>query len=1020
MRMTADRERIEDGATRVELIHQISGRARFRVPALRKDRRAAFFLQRELLECPGIRQITVSAITATVLVRFVPGRPAAGIADWIRKVMAQATPQVLAEYAPADGQTGRWVEKTLQPWHTMGGKEILRHFDSSADEGLSAAVVEERRSFFGDNRLPGTASRSLPAIWKSQVTSLPVVLTGVAALLAGLTGGVAEGALALTIALLNAAIGALTENRSERILDTVRESVDLRAWVIRSGQREEIAFNDVVPGDLLELQPGARIPADAYLLEAEHLSVDESALTGESIPVHKHQLVHSDASLPISRRPNMLFRGTLVVEGRGRAVVVATGGDTILGRLQGFLGAVFPPEALVARDIRMLLRRCMLLGLGAAGIFSIAGLLRGHGLLNVLRGGLALVAGSVPVGLSTLALSAFALGHRDLRQHHVLVRRLRALGNLATAQVVCFDKTGTLTRNRMTVSELYAGMRTVKLSSKDFLELGKPPAFMGDRDMAWMLSLATLCNEAFMVHEGAQSLEGSSTEKALIRLSERAGINSTSFRGDHPILEIRHRTEAHPFMITLHHWTKDKELAVMKGSPHEVLERCGFIHRNGQCLPLDETERSRIEAENFRMSGAGLRVLGIAYQWEPNQDVEALATETGRWVWIGLIGLADPVRRGAREVVQGLHRAGIRTAVITGDQSLTAHYIGEELGIAGGEPLRILDAMDLSSSLEGLRSVVTRTHVFARLSPTQKLQIIQAYQSAGMNVVMVGDGFNDILALKVADVGIAMGREGAELARRTADLVLEDDDLGNVLRAIANGRAFYGNMHRSLLFVLASSHMDILADLLSRSGFGGRGPNPLQSLWGSLACLALALEPAAVDGNDRPPAADALISPKDMQIAGADALKVLAATGVTAGYGLGRYGLSAETDRLLWSSHSINQLLYAFACREANGGLHHPPHRLLQAVFWAVAGGHLVATLLTGGPGRGLFNALALGVSAWLSRILVKPQASAQTLPNESFPTTSRSSQGSSPAALTPTSSGLSLPPGSCITSKSP
>lgn len=977
----------ESSTPAVEVIHHLSGRARFRVPALRVDQRVARYLEQRLPECAGIRQVAVSPTTAKVLVLYAPGRSAANIAGLIRNVMAEGTPEALAEYPFADAPRRRPEDKTLQPWHIMGVNDVLRHFDSSAGDGLSRAVVDERRSFYGSNLLPGTASRSLPAIWKSQVTCLPVVLTGVAALLSVLTGGMAEGALALMIALLNAAIGTLSENRSERLLDAVRESVDLRVRVVRNGRLEEVSFDDVVPGDVLDLQPGARIPADARLVQSEYLGVDEAALTGESIPVQKYDSILSDASLPISRRANMLFRGTLVVEGSGRAVVVATGGDTVLGRLQGFLGSVFPPEALIARDIRMLFRQFVLLGLGAAGVFAFLGLLRGHGLLSVLRGGLAMVAGAIPAGLSTLTLSAFALGHGELRQNRVLVRRLRALGNLASAQVVCFDKTGTLTRNRMTVSALYSGMRQVKISFKDVSASGDPPAFMGDPDAAWLLSLATLCNEAFMEHEGAQSLEGSSTEKALIRLAERAGINSTTFRGDRPIIEIRHRTEQHPFMVTIHRWTTDRELAVMKGSPREVMERCAFVQIDGKCLPLGEAERTRIEAENSRMSGAGLRVLGVAYQWNPEQDVEAFRLETGRLVWAGLIGLADPLRRGAREVVQGLHRAGIRTAVITGDQSLTAQYIGQELGLSGSEPLRILDAMDLSgSSPDGLRSVVTRTHVFARLSPTQKLQIIQAYQSAGMSVVMVGDGFNDVLALKVADVGIAMGREGAELARRAADLVLEDDDLGNVLRAIASGRAFYGNMRRSLLFVLASAHMDVMADLLTRSGFGGRGPSPLQSIWSNLACLALALEPTAVDGKDRPPAADALIAPADMQAAVTDALQVMAAAGVTAGYGLARYGIGAETDRLLWRSVSINQLLYAFACREANGASPNTPNRLLQAAFWAVAGGQLLATLLSGGPGRGVVNALALGLSAWLSRILVKPQASAPTSPEEKPP----------------------------------
>jgi Ca2+-transporting ATPase len=437
-------------------------------------------------------------------------------------------------------------------------------------------------------------------------------------------------------------------------------------------------------------------------------------------------------------------------------------------------------------------------------------------------------------------------------------------------------------------------------------------------------------------------------------------------------------------MVTIHRWTKERELAVMKGSPLEVLERCDAYQLNGECLPLGGADRARIEAENFRMSGAGLRVLGLAYQWNPGDDVEAFSADKGRMVWSGLVGLIDPVRKGARELVQGLHRAGIRTAVITGDQSLTAHHIGEELGLAGAEPLRILDAMDLSGgNPEGLRSVVTRTHVFARLNPTEKLQIIQAYQSAGMGVVMVGDGFNDVLALKVADVGIAMGREGAELARRTADLVLEDDDLGNVLRAIANGRAFYGNMHRSLRFVTGAAHMDVLADFVTRSGLGGPGPNPLQSVWANLACLSLALAPAATDGSEPPAPADALFSPEDVRTTVADALKVMAASGAAAGYGIARYGIGPQSAELIWRSAAINQLLYAFTCREANGAVRQVPNRMLQALFLAVAGGHLLFTLLSASPGRAAADILALGLSAWISRRMTGPPAAAQASPDE-------------------------------------
>jgi Ca2+-transporting ATPase len=333
-------------------------------------------------------------------------------------------------------------------------------------------------------------------------------------------------------------------------------------------------------------------------------------------------------------------------------------------------------------------------------------------------------------------------------------------------------------------------------------------------------------------------------------------------------------------------------------------------------------------------------------------------------VWSGLVGLKDPVRRTARSVVRALHRAGIRTVVITGDQGLTAHRIGAELGLAGAEALRILDAVDLKNlNGEGLRSVVTRTHVFARLSPAQKLQVIQAYQNAGLSVVMVGDGFNDVLALKVADVGIAMGRRGAELAKRTADLVLEDDNLEGVPRAIAIGRAFYGNIRRSLAFVLSGAHMDLSADLASRVGWLA-APSPLQSIWSNLACLQLALESAEPDRMNRPPAPEGvvLLTDEDTRHAVADALRATAAASFAggleaAGLGAGGFGRSV----------AVNQMLYAAACRthEDDG---RPPNRLLEATSWLVCGGYAVATLAAGRPAAAVANGLALALGAWVSR----------------------------------------------------
>ncbi len=363
------------------------------------------------------------------------------------------------------------------------------------------------------------------------------------------------------------------------------------------------------------------------------------------------------------------------------------------------------------------------------------------------------------------------------------------------------------------------------------------------------------------------------------------------------------------------------------------------------------------------MAGRGLRVLGLAFRWGRG------GTEAGRYadgeglVWSGLVGLSDPVRRGAREVVQALHRAGIRTAVLTGDQSLTAQYIGGRLGLSGGEPLRILDAADLrGAALTELAGVVARTHVFTRLSPTQKLQIIQSYQSAGLSVVMVGDGFNDVLALKVADVGIAMGLKGADMARKAADLVLEDDALENVAAAIEGGRRFYGNMRRSLRFVAGAAHVDIAAALAAKTAAGGSGLSPLQPVWTNLAALALAVDAAgSPDGAAPPGAPPVLIDREQIGGAAADAARVMAASGLAGVYALARYGGGAAAGRVFWSSLALNQLLLALRGGGREGAAAERP----RPVLWGIAGLPLLLLALSGG---GLLDLLVIAGGGWLAR----------------------------------------------------
>lgn len=541
--------------------------------------------------------------------------------------------------------------------------------------------------------------------------------------------------------------------------------------------------------------------------------------------------------------------------------------------------------------------------------------------------------------------------------------------------MVCFDKTGTLTRNRMTVTAVNAGKASLELSDSTpkagfWKGLGKDP------DVSWLVQLTALCNETPLVSPGrGQTPQGSSTEKALLLLAEQCGLNVAGLRRSHPILHVQHRSEKHPFMVTVHPWEGGMELTAVKGSPLDVLERCAYRRMDGKEVPLSDEERNRIENENYFLSGKGLRVLGAAYRWGRVGFVEHLSDQDWGLVWAGLVGFSDPLREGTRELIRTLHRAGIKTAVITGDQSLTAGHVGEALKVAGEEPLRILDSMsfrDLDAA--AMRNIVTRTHVFARLNPTQKLQVIQAYQSSGIGVVMVGDGINDVLALKVADVGIAMGRDGTDLARNSADLVLEDDDLRKVALAIAAGRGFYENIAKSVRFLVTANQVDLASELISQGAALGSGISPWQSVWTNLACLSLASEPSHAGRlTSMPPERhDGLLGAFESRRSAQETAKLMGAAGPAALYGLARYGAAPGAAGLFFRSVSINQLLYALACREGSRDTAAPRAAgpLLRLTLWGSVGGYFALTLFRGWGG--ILDALALAAGALLSGALTR------------------------------------------------
>ncbi len=1004
----------------IRVIHQLTGRIRFRIDELRGSDTLPAYLEKKLARRTGIARVSANAITGSLLVRFDARHHPDTVTAWLEDALnhCQDGPSPIRpsgsgpiraniSKAPSTNSIDRPLPRTgldtppapdgaPLPWHCLTPKQVVAHFATSQETGLTEASVTERQAVQGKNVLPGASMRSFPTIIKNQFTSMPVLLISGAAGLSFVTGRIAGGILGLVVSFVNAAIGSLVEMRAELLLRAARETTNLQTRVLREGQWRIIPFEEVVTGDVIHLETGSRVPADAKIIRAEDLGIDESALTGESVPVLKSASPMADEEVPLTERRNMLYRGTLVVEGRGRAVAVAVGKDTVLGRLQRFLGEVAPPEAVMARDLKCVGVYLIKISLGACSLFMAISLIRGYGLLQTLRDGLSLAAGTLPSGLSTLSVSGLALAYREMRQNRILIRRLRVLGNLSTVQVVCFDKTGTLTRNRMTVTEFHTGTQGVRVEGETFVTSWGNVDMLKERDISWLIRLSVLCNEATMGDNGDQpSLEGSSTEKSLIDLARRAGMNPADVRAEHPMVDIIHRTDEHPFMMTVHRQKGGRLFTAMKGSAPEVLERCSYFRYHGRKRPLTDADLHRIEAENLRMAGRGLRVLGVAYCRGRSGSELLTCKEDGSFCWAGLIGLEDPLRNGAKSLIKGLHGAGIRTAVITGDQSLTAQHIGEQLGLSGDEPLRILETSNFNDLEPSQMSALpTRAHVFARLNPKQKLQIIQAFQKAGMSVAMVGDGINDVLALRVADVGIAMGKEGAELARQTADLVLENDDLLSILAGIAGGRAFYLNMGKSLRFLLTTSHADILTELSVKSGLAGQSASVWQGVWTNLACFSLAMDPSGAGVMDRPPrgVSEGVMQTDELKGTVKDAMGLTAVAGAAGGCGRIIRAWGPGVDGLFTRSVSINELLYALPCRDRGDETDspRPPNRLLGLTLSVAIGGYLLSPIFRGIGGTlgplvsGLVQTALLGAGALTSLALLNRRPSwKRPAPNE-------------------------------------
>jgi Ca2+-transporting ATPase len=888
----------------------VPGRARLRVAGLCGNGELKRALEVELLARRGILSARASTITGNALVVFELSMSTRKLIRLVREVLAELPRR----------RRGGANGSPAQDWHRLEPGAVLTHFGVTKSAGLSRAVAKALRDKHGPNLLPVAPPRSDAEIFLQQFRSLPVALLGVSAALSLATGGLADALVIGAVVLMNAAIGFFTESHAERTISELAKIVKEQAIVIREGKPMAIEPADVVPGDILVLLPGSAVPADARIVEATRLNVDESALTGESVPVAKSAAALERAGVVLAERVNMVYRGTVVTGGSALAVVVGTGRATELGHIEALVSETRTPQTPMQKQLDDLSRQLVLLSAPVcAGLFAI-GLVRGQGVLPMLKSSIALFVAAIPEGLPTVATTILALGLKQVRSQKVLVRRLNAIEALGSVQAVCLDKTGTLTVNRMSVVEVACATQRYRAES----------GFAADASevLRRLICVAVLCNDT-EIRGGngtARMLSGSATENALVELGFAADLDVAALRALRPRLRTEYRTEQRAYMATVHR-AEDLYLIAVKGNPAEVLQLCSTRCVDDAVQPLTDEDRNAIRAENDRMAGSGLRVLAMAYRFarEPGEEAREL-------VWLGLVGMADPVREGAREVVASLHRAGVHTAMITGDQSATAYAVGTALDLSAGEPLEVLDALRLDQADEALLAALApRAHVFARVSPSQKLKIVQALQRAGRVVAMTGDGINDGPALKTADIGIAMGRAGTEVARSVADIILEDDELASLLAAIRQGRATYDNVRKSIHFLLATN-MSEMQVMLAATALGFASPlNPIQLLWINLMsdvlpALALALEPPAPDILERAPRdpAAAVASLSDFKRLGVQAAMITA--GTLGAYGLARlrHGPGAAAGSTAFTTLTCAQLLHTLSARSSDHGLFLP------------------------------------------------------------------------------------------------
>lgn len=771
----------------------------------------------------------------------------------------------------------------MAEWHNLEAQEAVRRIQSDEQNGLTSAEAARRLAENGPNELVERGKKSPWKILLEQFTGIMVIMLIISAVISFILGETVDALVIMIIVVLNSVLGFTQEYRAEQAMAALKRMAVPHVRVRRDGRLQEVTARELVPGDIILLETGNTVPADARLLESVNLRVQEAVLTGESEAVEKNPAPLTEANPPLGDRINTIFMGTIVSYGRGTALVTDTGMRTQLGKIADLLQSVGSEKTPLQRRLEQLAR-----GLAAAAVVLVAivftlGLLRGENWIDMFRVSVAMAVAAVPEGLAAVVTIALALGAQRMLQRNALIRKLHAVETLGSVTVICSDKTGTLTQNRMTVTVIDVAENSFNL--KERLRSFSPTVSQEDpvesllqESPPVVLTLAggALCNDAVLEaipgEPGTFSSVGDPTEGALVIASARAGLWKADLDKAFPRVaelpfdsERKRMTTVHkpdpnlvPALLNPYQdarpdfFEPEHYLVLTKGAVDSLLEVSDRVWTGGVTEPMNDHWRSRILKANNDLAQNGMRVLGLAFcQHERAEPIER------NLIFIGMVGMIDPARPEVQAAVQEAKQAGIRPVMITGDHPLTAVYIAEELGIAQNR--KTLTGRDLDTmSVDQLENVVEEVPVYARVSPEHKLKLVQALQERGHIVAMTGDGVNDAPALKKAEIGVAMGITGTDVTKEAADMILLDDNFATIVASVKEGRRIYDNIRKFIKYTMTSNAGEIWVMLLAPFLGMPMALTSLQILWVNLVTdglpgLALAIEPAERTVMQRPP-----------------------------------------------------------------------------------------------------------------------------------------------------------------------